>query len=390
MVYYYKGVLCDKYIFTKIDFIKNERIIPDMKFGSVEFFKHLIISTVICVVIFAASFSMIFGIKASSESIRVADELPRTADAMADVQDTEIEAPNGETSTGEPPTAGNNDPPDEDEDEDEKDTPDSSGEKPVSVSGGFVIISKDATIDEVYDAIKEIGISSKELIDYISENDGAYLDELISEKASAEFLHTDAPAEDTPTPVVEAADDYPQLYAEGIDLSAKTDGTVCLSFEGIVPDYLSDIFYILDERDASAVFFLTCEEAESLSDSRLAAFAENGCTVGISLTGEGSLEEMNRAFERISSVTGQAPSAYICDGISPELEQELAGRGFVRFGGETVTGGSWTEVYTDALDKVEASENGAFLRLDGGYYSVITAEDIIGALKNDGYTFITM
>lgn len=363
-----------------------------MKFGSVEFFKHLIISTVICVVIFAASFSMIFGIKASSESIRVADELPKAADAMADPQNVQADPPVGETTSGEPPTTGDGDTSAETNDElpGENVSPDDKedGEKPVSaVPDGTITISENATVGEIYDALNDMGISSKDIIDYISENDSDYFDEYVSEKASAEFVNTDAPAEDTPTPV-SAAVEFPALHADGTALSPMTDGSVCLSFEGIVPDYLSDIFYILGSKDTGAVFFLTCDELDSLSDSRLADFAEKGCELGIALTGEGSLEEMNRAFERISSATGRTPSAYICDGISAELEEELSGRGFVRFGGKTVSGDSWTSVYSAACDTVRASENGAYLRLDGGYYSVITAEDIIAALKNDGYTFI--
>ncbi|MGN1417218.1 MAG: hypothetical protein ACI4XF_10255 [Oscillospiraceae bacterium] len=367
-----------------------------MKFGSVEFFKHLIISTVISVVIFAASFSMIFGIKASSESIRVSDKLPKTADAMSNAAEEGSPSAAEESMTG---NDGQDELPDADTDDDvEKETeaantdapdeavPEDDDKKGVNIPDG-------ATVDEIYDALSVLGISSKDLIDYISENDSEYLDRLISEeaeKATAQSIHTDAPAEDTPVPVVVPADDYPQLYAGASQTASAAEGTVCLTFESIVPDYLSDIFYILGEENTSAVFFLTCEEAQGLSDRQLASLAENGCTVGIALSGEGSLEEMNRAYERISSVTGNAPCAYICDGISEDLAKELDRRGFVRFGGECISGDSWSEVYRAAQDSVEASDSGAVIRLDGGYYSVITAQDIIAFLKNDGYTFVTI
>ncbi|MGN0691109.1 MAG: hypothetical protein ACI4K7_02040 [Oscillospiraceae bacterium] len=370
-----------------------------MKFGSVEFFKHLIISTVISVVIFAASFSMIFGIKASSESIRVSDKLPKTADAMSNAAEegsssetekvTETDSPDelpadtsdavAEKETGTETETAQTDAPDEAVTEDDN-------KNGVNIPDG-------ATVDEIYDALSVLGISSKDLIDYISENDSEYLDTLISEeaeKAAAQSVHTDASAEDTPVSVTAPTDEYPKLYADASKRTAISDGNVCLTFESIVPDYLSDIFYILGEENTTAMFFLTCEEAEGLSDRQLAAFAEKGCTVGIALTGEGSLDEMNRAFERISSVTGTAPCAYICDGISDSLCSELDRRGFVRFGGERISGESWSEVYSGAQDAVKASENGAVIRLDGGYYSVITAQDIIAYLKNDGYTFVTM
>lgn len=367
-----------------------------MKFGSVEFFKHLIISTVISVVIFAASFSMIFGIKASSESIRVSDKLPKTADAMSNA---------AEEGSSERENVTENNGPDElpadiADDDAEKETetltaqtdapdetvPEDDDKKGINIPDG-------ATVDEIYDALSVLGISSKDLIDYISENDSEYLDTLISEeaeKAAAQSVHTDASAEDTPVLVTVPTDEYPELYAGSSELAAIAEGRVCLTFESIVPDYLSDIFYILGEENTTAMFFLTCEEAEGLSDRQLAAFAENGCTVGIALTGEGSLDEMNRAFERISSVTGAVPCAYICDGISESLSSELDRRGFVRFGGERISGDSWSEVYNAAQDTVKASENGAVIRLDGGYYSVITAQDIIAYIKNDGYTFVTI
>ncbi|MCI5752371.1 MAG: hypothetical protein MR038_07835 [Oscillospiraceae bacterium] len=368
-----------------------------MKFGSVEFFKHLIISTVISVVIFAASFSMIFGIKASSESIRVSDKLPKTADAMSDAaeegtpsgsgsdteNDTSAGAPDDDavTETAPPVTDAPDETPADDEDEDKDENKDE-----LNIPDG-------TTVEELFGALAGKGISAKDIIDYLFEHDSAYLDSFIyreAEKAAAQSVHSDAPAEDTPTIVTVPADEHPGLYADASGLPVLTDGMVCLTFESIVPDYLSDIFYILGEQDISAVVFLTCEEAEGLSDRQLAAIAEKGCSVGISLTGEGSLEEMNRAFERISSVTGTAPCAYICDGISDSLAAELDRRGFVRFGGRRVSGDSWSEIYNAAQDAVEASANGVVLRLDGGYYSVITAEDIISYLKNSGYTFVTI
>lgn len=368
-----------------------------MKFGSVEFFKHLIISTVISVVIFAASFSMIFGIKASSESIRVSDKLPKTADAMSNAAE---EGSSSETDNVTEADSHDELPADISDDDAEKETetetaqtdapdetvPEDDDKKGVNIPDG-------ATVDEIYDALSVLGISSKDLIDYISENDSEYLDTLISEeaeKAAAQSVHTDASAEDTPVSVTAPTDEYPALYADAAEHTAIADGTVCLTFESIVPDYLSDIFYILGEENTTAMFFLTCEEAEELSERQLAAFAENGCTVGIALTGEGSLDEMNRAFERINSVTGTSPCAYICDDIPESLSGELDRRGFVRFGGQRISGDSWSEVYNAAQDTVKASENGAVIRLDGGYYSVITAQDIIAYLKNDGYTFVTI
>ncbi|MGN0696269.1 MAG: hypothetical protein ACI4J5_05835 [Oscillospiraceae bacterium] len=340
---------------------------------------------------------MIFGIKASSESIRVSDKLPKTADAMSDA--AEEGSPSGEA-----PAKDDNEQTavtsaDDADDDAEKETAPAETETEAADETApeddpeGITIPGGATVDEICEALSVMGISSKDLIDYISENDSEYLDSLISEeaeKAAAQSVHTDASAEDTPVSVTVPTDEYPGLYADDSGRAALTDGTVCLTFESIVPDYLNDIFYILGEEDTTAVFFLTCEEAESLSDRQLAAFAEKGCAVGIALTGEGSAEEMNRAFERISSATGNAPCAYICDGISESLSDELDRRGFVRFGGERISGDSWSEVYNAAQDSVKASENGAVLRLDGGYYSVITAQDIIAYLKNDGYTFVTI
>lgn len=132
-----------------------------MYFGSVRFFKDMIYSTAICTVLFAALFSMIFGIKASSESAEsaeVPDDLPDSAiAAMSD-----------------------------------------------AASEGALNIPDGVTVDEVYGRLMEKGYTSREIVDYIAANDGDYITSLIEEEAQriyAENMKSGANASDTPTPV---------------------------------------------------------------------------------------------------------------------------------------------------------------------------------------------
>ncbi len=130
-----------------------------MYFGSVKFFKVLIYSAVICSVIFAAVFSMIFGIKASAGSAEqnAPENGSLPVSAVAAISD--------------------------------------------AAANGKVNIPEDASIDEIYGALAQKGISSKDIVGYIAENDGEYLNELIREEAEklhAEDVENSAPFEDKP------------------------------------------------------------------------------------------------------------------------------------------------------------------------------------------------
>lgn len=134
-----------------------------MYFGSVRFFKELIYSTAICTVLFAALFSMIFGIKASSESARreeMSQDLPDSAvAAMSDAAES-----------------------------------------------GVLNIPDGVTVDEVYRSLTEKGYSSREIVDYIAANDGDYITSLIEREAQriySENMKAEAHTNDTPAFVEE-------------------------------------------------------------------------------------------------------------------------------------------------------------------------------------------
>ena len=398
-----------------------------MYFGSVNFFKQLIYSTVICSSVSAAAFSVIFGIKCAADDTDKNDrsELPspvKQVSASADGSDSE-----GTASTRTP-------------------------SEETSVTSG-IVIPENAPIEEVYSALTENGYSSDEIISYISGisgSDGNSSQTMPSadESTAAEAVtsvpdsgQNEASVSDTAVPTnmqeqpsIVTADtaqtagsvpqsestptgtimnenirsdapaydsdisDFPELYT-GVSAKYQSGSDLCLLFSDSPSDCTNDLLTILSSQQVNAVF-LADAGTDGFSSKLLNKITSEDHLVGIELEKSYTdvyecLSDINTTFESISADTGIKPNVISCKTELPDnITSELESRGFTvltpAIYGDDVPDPDWSSVYNNTVELTESGRNGSVISLKGGsgdLVTLFTAEDIISRLKSDGYGF---
>ena len=202
---------------------------------------------------------------------------------------------------------------------------------------------------------------------------------------------------------------YPELMADiPDDIVYKQDQDyVYLTFDDGPSRYTDNILYYLDVYGIKATFFVVPDGSEE-SNKRLKKIADKGHTIGIHTAShednkiyagvEDYLEDFKLAYDRVYEATGikcnlfRFPGGSINDyngEIRDKLIAEMTRRGFIYFDwnvdSNDALGATWTEMYNNVLKQTADTNRAVILMHDynGGYNTVLVLEDIIKALLSD-------
>lgn len=334
-----------------------ERIgVRGLYFGSVRFFKDLILGTVFLIIVVSLGLAIFFGVKYNT--------LLKETET---VSSTNIE-------TQQPPQTPQETPPADE-----------------------VVIPDGTTLEEIYAILREKGYSDEEILTIIGEENptvfDAYIEKTKAERNAPEYTRM-----------------YDNLYVEGpSEVRDLKDNTIYLTFDDGPSQYTLEIVRLLDEYDIKATFFMSGSESpEGMEIMR--KVAESGHTIGIHsmshdydeiyASPEAFLEDMNNTAQNIYEATGVKPDIYRFAGgsknnhnkeVYDEIVAEVERRGYVYYdwnvsGEDATEGATWTSIYRNVLDGVEQHDSSIVL-LHNKYNTLTVTEDLIIALKNRGYEF---
>ena len=202
---------------------------------------------------------------------------------------------------------------------------------------------------------------------------------------------------------------YPDLYAdvpEDIVYNMDMD-YVYLTFDDGPSKYTDSILDYLKLYDLKATFFVV-PDGSADSSAKLRRIADAGHTIGIHTATheykkiyasvEAYLEDFKIAYDRVYEATGikctlfRFPGGSINDyntEIRDDLIAEMTRRGFIYFDwnvdSNDAMGATWTEMYNTVLKQTADANRAVILMHDynGGWNTILVLEDIIKALVSD-------
>ncbi|MBR5088838.1 MAG: polysaccharide deacetylase [Ruminiclostridium sp.] len=203
---------------------------------------------------------------------------------------------------------------------------------------------------------------------------------------------------------------YPDLYADVPENIIYNDDMdyVYLTFDDGPSKYTQSILDYLDMYDIKATFFVVPDGSEE-SNKRLKNIADKGHTIGIHTATheynkiyesvEAYLEDFKIAYDRVYEATGikctlfRFPGGSINDyntEIREDLIAEMTRRGFIYFDWNVDTsdalGATWTEMYNNVRTQTIDKNRAVILMHDynGGYNTILVLEDIIKWIIGNG------
>lgn len=205
---------------------------------------------------------------------------------------------------------------------------------------------------------------------------------------------------------------FPTLYADKYDGEYEnSENTVYLTFDDGPSVLTENLLYYLRQENVKATFFVVPERTEYCY-SLLREISNAGHTIGIHSAShdyekiyasvDAFLEDFNEAYEIVLEATGKAPDIYRFPGGSvndynektrDDIIAEMDRRGFTYFDWNVDSndwqGYGWTTLYTNVLKDAEEFSSPVILFHNTGDRdnTVLVIEDIIKALKNKGYKF---
>lgn len=202
---------------------------------------------------------------------------------------------------------------------------------------------------------------------------------------------------------------YPELYCDttaDVVYDADMDH-VYLTFDDGPSQNTENILYYLDKYNLKATFFVVPSGSEECN-RLLKKIADGGHTIGVHSAShvytdiyasvEAYLEDFKICYDRIYEATGVKAELFRFPGGSindfnketrDEIIAEMTRRGFVYFDwnvdSNDAGGATWTEMYVNVLDQTSAANRAVILMHDhnNGANTVLVLEDIIKALLND-------
>ncbi len=233
---------------------------------------------------------------------------------------------------------------------------------------------------------------------------------------TATTSESSAPAEESSVP--EAIPDtdltvlYPDMYADSYTGEyTNDDNTVYLTFDDGPSILTENILYYLKQEGIKATFFVTPQETYG-SANLLRRIAQEGHTIGIHTyshdyeaiyaSPEAFLDDFYKAYSLVYEATGIKCDIFRFAGGSindyntdtyEAITEEMERRGFVYFDWNVDSndwqGLSWTELYNNITTDACELLTPVILMHDTGdrENTVLVLEDIIKALKNKGYSF---
>lgn len=202
---------------------------------------------------------------------------------------------------------------------------------------------------------------------------------------------------------------YPELYCDttrDVVYNADMD-TLYFTFDDGPSKYTENILLYLEKYGIKATFFVVPDGSET-SNARLKKIADAGHTIGIHTATheykkiyesvDAYLEDFKIAYDRVYEATGVKCELFRFPGGSindfnekwrKEIIAEMTRRGFVYFDWNVdsgdAAGATWTEMYTGVLNQIEGKNRAVILMHDhgNGYNTVLVLEDLIKAILND-------
>ncbi len=414
-----------------------------MYFGSVRFFKDLILTAVFGIIIISVGFAIFFGIMYSKER-------SKTLETMAKYQKAVLE-----------------------------------GIEPASsdLKEDF----KNVDFDHLYELLKNRGFTTEDIINVLAKYDNESLMEIFFNKycASEFFVPVDAtefnpeyfpqdeepsmedvngdyvvdisaksdvlvdkpgtsleasvkssPIESKEVPVSNAGNDYlavaaeedseqasflengdytflyPELFVEPPTQFKVVENTIYLTFDDGPSENTLLILSTLDKYDIKATFFVKGAKTERDKEI-LRKIVDSGNTIGIHSIShdyekiydsvESFLDDLNNTYNNIYEVTGIKPDILRFPGGSInsfnkhsfiDIFAEVKRRGFVYFdwnvsGDDTAKDADWTSIYNNILKGIKNQRRGIILLHDSANMdnTASVLEDIILGLKARGFSF---
>ncbi|MGN0596031.1 MAG: polysaccharide deacetylase family protein [Ruminiclostridium sp.] len=357
-----------------------------MYFGSVRFFKHLIITVVILMIAVPAALAVCFGI----------------GNAQKEAEIEELKAQN------------------------------------VSLSAlvDYYNGKTDYTAEEFMTVFEQLGIDDKEFVELLYEKDKSAFNKLfesaeviansdgsveaggdvtttaVTTTAPPQTTESTTTQEEPPSPY---ADLHTDLYCENTDdiIYNRDENYIYLTFDDGPSKYTENILSYLDTYDIKATFFVVPQDNEECK-RLMKLIVDKGHTIGVHTAShvytdiyksvEAYLDDFQTAYDLIYDATGvkcdlfRFPGGSINDyntATCDAIIEEMTRRGFIYFDwnvdSEDALGATWTQMYNNVLNEVEGVSRAVILMHDhdSRYNTVLVLEDIIKALKNDpkNYTF---
>lgn len=274
--------------------------------------------------------------------------------------------------------------------------------------------SKELSVDEIYEIAGKMGITDEQLVTFIYEKDTAAFAKVISKWNESTLPDNSADTDEETAPeqtqaavaVTTTGENEPQEI-EYID---DTD-TVYLTFDDGPSEYTEKILEILDSFNIKATFFISPKDTEE-SFNLMNKIAEAGHTIGVYTashdydaiysSADAYVDDFNNAHELIERATGidckyfRFPAGSKNDyneAVRDEIIAKMTELGYVYYDwnvdSEDVLGANWTTMYNNVLSGIAGQNRAVILFHDGIYNTTLVLEDIINALSVDarGYKF---
>ena len=363
-----------------------------MYFGSVKFFKHLIITIIILAILIPTGLCIYLGIQNSAKTAQITDLRAQLSDFMTDSSKA-------------------------------YDTPEALFElyKAVEDKEGFLkriseydsglyaefVKSLPAMNESISaEAVTTPPESTDEPVETTADGLSEITDDALSETAPV-FTTTSSAAEQVSGGEYDSL--YPELYCTstvGVTYDDDKD-YVYLTFDDGPSKYTDSILYYLDKYNLKATFFVVPDSSEECA-RRMKKIVDAGHTIGVHsathdynkiyASVEAYLADFKMCYDRIYNATGVKTELFRFPGGSindfneetrNEIIAEMTRRGFVYFDwnvdSSDAGGADWTEMYVGVLDQISNTNRAVVLMhdRDDRYNTILVLEDIIKALLAD-------
>lgn len=320
-----------------------------MYFGSVRFFKHLILAVAVLIMGTAIALAIVFGVQSRMYKNQAVTAMAQQAQWQAEDK---------------------------------------------------LHIPAQLNLDEVVSSLLDTGVTASDIVSALEKQDSSAMEEIYTN-------HFYQGAADTQLQYDKL---YPELYVTPPSQFMQKAGTIYLTFDDGPSENTPSILYILDKYDIKATFFMSGSTTER-GKTLMKQVADGGHSIGVHSHShkydtiyqsvDSFLDDFNQTYGMIYDATGVKPDIFRFAGGSinnynrllyQQLIAETARRGFVYYdwnvSGQDAAGeANWTSIYNNVMRGVEGKDSAVILLHDTKYQTVTVLEDLILALKDKGYAF---